>query len=177
MKPIKSMSLGELAAYIQSNLRQEQIHLILTGGAVVTLYTKGEYVSMDLDLVDQGFTSTQKINVQMEALGFKKRGRHYVHPQSEYIVEFVAPPLSVGNEPVHDTVELKLATGILKTLSPTDCIKDRLAAFYHWNDLQSLEQALLVAKAQNVDLKEIERWSKAEKMADRYKEFYKRLKQ
>jgi hypothetical protein len=31
-----------------------------------------------------------------------------------------------------------------------------------WNDLQGLEQAVLVAKSQSVDLMEIKRWSKAE---------------
>jgi hypothetical protein len=45
----------------------------------------------------------------------------------------------------------------LKVLSPTDCVKDRLCAFYFWNDLQGLEQAVLVAKSQQVDLKEIKR--------------------
>lgn len=176
MKSISSMSQAELAAYIQSVLREDAIDMVLTGGAVVALYTKGRYVSLDLDLVDQGFTSSQKINRQMEALGFIKRGRHYVHPQSEFIVDFVAPPLSLGNEPVAEVVELKLSTGLLKTLSPTDCVKDRLAAFFHWNDLQSLDQALLVAKAQKVNVKEIERWSKAEKMTDRYNLFYKMFK-
>ena len=39
--------------------------------------------------------------------------------------------------------ELKKRNKILKLLSPTDCVKDRLAAYYHWNDRQSLEQAIL----------------------------------
>jgi hypothetical protein len=47
-------------------------------------------------------------------------------------------------------------------LSPTDCVKDRLAAYYHWNDRQCLEQALLVAAMRTVYLKEIERWSAVE---------------
>ncbi len=60
---------------------------------------------------------------------------------------------------------------ILKLLSPTDCIKDRLAAFYHWNDIQSLDQAILVAKGNKIDLKEIERWSINEGMIDKFKIF------
>ena len=60
---------------------------------------------------------------------------------------------------------------ILKLLSPTDCIKDRLAAYYHWNDIQSLDQAILVAKGNKIDLKEIERWSINEGMIDKFKIF------
>lgn len=50
-------------------------------------------------------------------------------------------------------------TGTLRLLSPTDCIKDRLAAFYHWNDRQCLQQAVWVAQEREVDWDEIKRWS------------------
>ena len=30
-------------------------------------------------------------------------------------------------------------------MTPTDSVKDRLAAYYHWNDQQALEQAIMVA--------------------------------
>jgi hypothetical protein len=64
----------------------------------------------------------------------------------------------------------------LKLLSPTDCIKDRLAAYYHWNDRQSLEQALLVCRAKPFDLEEIRRWSAKENMTDKFDAFRMRLK-
>jgi hypothetical protein len=53
---------------------------------------------------------------------------------------------------------------------------DRLAAFYHWNDRQSLEQALLVAKKHPIGLSKIQRWSKNENMLDKYQIFLKYLK-
>ena len=53
-------------------------------------------------------------------------------------------------------------TGILRVVSATDCVKDRLCAFYFWNDQQGLAQAILVAQNQPVDLNEIKRWSKTE---------------
>ena len=62
---------------------------------------------------------------------------------------------------------------ILKLLSPTDCVKDRLAAYYHWNDRPSLEQAVLVCQNQSVDLDEVERWSKSEGKGDKFKLFRK----
>jgi len=68
-----------------------------------------------------------------------------------------------------------LPTAILRVLSPTDCVKDRLCAFYFWKDQQGLTQAVLVAKSQKVDLKEIKRWSKTEGKEQEFEIFKKKL--
>lgn len=68
----------------------------------------------------------------------------------------------MGDEIVNQTQQIKFSTGILKVISATDCVKDRLAAYYHWGDKQSLHQAVLVVKANTVDIKEIEKWSQKE---------------
>jgi hypothetical protein len=68
----------------------------------------------------------------------------------------------VGDERVERVTERKTVAGTLRLLSPTDCVKDRLAASFHWNDRQSLEQAILVAQAQQIDLEDVRRWSSAE---------------
>ena len=47
-------------------------------------------------------------------------------------------------------------------ISATDCVKDRLCAYYFWKDQQGLAQALLVSRSQDVDISEIKRWSRAE---------------
>ena len=52
--------------------------------------------------------------------------------------------------------------GQIKILSPTDCVKDRLAAYIYWDDKQSLEQAIMVTRDQIVDIDEIKRWAKEE---------------
>ena len=82
----------------------------------------------------------------------------------------LAGPLSIGSEPVKEIATVQLSTGKLSLLSPTDCVKDRLAAYYHWNDLQCLEQAVMVALDNRIDLKEVERWSRVE---NKYQEFLK----
>jgi hypothetical protein len=56
-------------------------------------------------------------------------------------------------------------------ISATDCVKDRLCAFYFWDDLQGLAQAVLVAQHHAVDLAEIERWSLVENHADKFEQF------
>lgn len=61
--------------------------------------------------------------------------------------------------------------GAAIALSPTDCVKDRLAAFFHGNDLECFGQALLVANAAEVDLAEIERWAMKEGQGGKFSRF------
>jgi hypothetical protein len=70
---------------------------------------------------------------------------------------------------------MKFETGILRIISPTDCVKDRLAAYFYWDDRQCLEQGVLVAKDNEIDLDEIERWSKQEGKLGEFLEIKKRL--
>ena len=175
MKKIKNMSQVELAAYIQDSLQVDGIQVVLSGGSAVSFYSSNKYVSKDLDLINTGFARRSKIKSVMENLGFTEKGRYFIHPETTFFVEFPDGPLSVGEEPVQEVREFELATGTLKVLSPTDCVKDRLCAFYFWNDLQGLEQAILVAKSQQVDLKEIKRWSKVEGKEREYKSFTDKL--
>lgn len=175
MKRIKSMSQVELAAYLQDALQANGIEVVLSGGSAVSFYSSNKYVSKDLDLINIGFARRSRIKSVMENLGFKEKGRYFVHPETTFFVEFPDGPLSVGEEPVKEVSEFALPTGILRVLSPTDCVKDRLCAFYFWNDLQGLEQAVLVAKNQQVNLKEIKRWSKVEGKEKEYKFFTTKL--
>jgi len=77
-------------------------------------------------------------------------------------VEFPPGPLGVGEEPVKQIDEIKTDAGVLRIISPTDCVKDRLVWFYHDDDTECLAQAVLVAEINDVDITEIERWSRVE---------------
>jgi len=175
MKKIRNMSQVELAAYTQDALQVEGIQVVLSGGSAVSFYSSNKYVSKDLDLINTRFARRSTIKSVMEQMGFHEQGRYFVHPETNFFIEFPDGPLSVGEEPVKEVMEFQLPTGTLKVLSPTDCVKDRLCAFYFWNDLQGLEQAILVAKSQQVDLKEIKRWSKVEGKEKEYNFFTNKL--
>jgi hypothetical protein len=71
------------------------------------------------------------------------------------------------------SIRICLDTGTLRLLSPTDCVKDRLAAYYHWNDRQCLQQAIWVAQERDVDWNEVERWSRQEREMGKFEEFRK----
>ena len=175
MKPVGKMTVGELAAFISSHLRQTGIDTVLSGGSCVSIYSAGKYVSKDLDFIQTGFATARKIRGAMLAIGFVYEHGNFTHPDTELLVDFPAGPLAVGKEPVAAIEEIRFSTGMLRILSPTDCVKDRLAAYYHWEDLQCLEQAVLVALANPVHLTEVRRWSDREGMSDGFEFFADRL--
>lgn len=177
MKPVSEMTRLEFAAFISAELRKHNISVILSGGSCVSIYSHEKYVSLDLDFVNQGFTKRPRIRAAMESLGFQEENRYFTHPDTTFLVEFPPGPLGVGEEPVKQIDEISTATGSLRLISPTDCVKDRLSWYYHNNDAQCLEQAILVAYANPVDLQEIERWSKAEGMGRQFNQIQRRMVQ
>jgi hypothetical protein len=175
MKTVNKMTQAELAAYVQSHLQTKGISVILSGGAAVAIYTENKYVSADIDLVNVNFVNRKKIVEAMKEIDFSEKNRYFIHPDTKHIVEFPPGPLSVGEEPVKRIIEIKFSTGLLRVISETDCVKDRLAAYYFWNDQQSLAQAILVAKSARINMSEIKRWSQTTRNMNRFKTFQKKL--
>jgi hypothetical protein len=165
----------ELAGYVGGHLKKRGISVVLSGGACVAYYSEGKHVSRDLDFVNAASASRDRIRAAMTELGFEEENRYFRHADTEYFIEFPPGPLSIGDEPVHGISEVITSTGSFRILSPTDCVKDRLAGYYHWNDMPSLEQAVLVASQNPVDLDEIKRWSMREGESARLLGFLERL--
>ncbi|MDO8281159.1 MAG: hypothetical protein Q7U10_00815 [Thermodesulfovibrionia bacterium] len=171
----KKIDIKTLAALVSEKLKDNGIDAILVGGACVSIYTRNIYMSYDLDFVS--YAPLKEIAVALKELGFTQEGsRHFIRKDCPLFVEFVSPPAAIGDEPVKKTDNIKTKYGTVSLFTPTDCVKDRLAAFYHWNDPQSLEQALMVAKAQKVNMREIKRWSVKEDHEEKFEIFKKRLK-
>ena len=175
MKSLRDMSVGELGALVHSHLEKNGIRVILTGGACVSIYSDNKYQSRDLDFVEEVPVTRRKLKKFLGELGFKEENRYFHHPETEFFLEFPSGPLSVGEEAIRNITILKFSTGRLRLISPTDCVKDRLAAFYHWDDRQSLEQALLVARVQKIDLPEVQRWSEREGQLSKFETFFREL--
>lgn len=175
MKPIADMTRLELACLVSSAFQKENINVVLSGGSCVSIYSEDKYISMDLDFVNAGFTKRDKITGVMKALGFHEHNRYFRHPDTDLLVEFPPGPLGVGEEPVKQIDELKTETGILRIISPTDCVKDRLTWWYHDNDTECLKQAVLVAQNNQIDIQELERWSKGEGKIKQFKQIRKQL--
>jgi len=67
-----------------------------------------------------------------------------------------------------DIAEIDTEAGILRLLTPNDCIKDRLAAYYHWDDEQCLQQAVWVAQQNEFYLESVQEWSIKESAEDKF---------
>lgn len=52
---------------------------------------------------------------------------------------------------------------------------DRLAAYFHWNDLQSLDQAVMVASSQKISLAKLDAWAKREGASAKLESFKQQL--
>jgi hypothetical protein len=170
----KKMSLQDFAIAVAEALKEKEMEVILTGGAVVSIYSEGKYVSKDADFLS--LTDHQSIKQAMHDLGFKNLGKDFYHDNSQFTVEFPGYELVIGDEPMKAEGKIKSGNFTLKLLSPTQCVMDRLAAFYHWKDRQSLQQAVMVAQNHPVKIKSIETWSAKEGMSDRFKVFLQELK-
>ena len=164
----------ELAALVCATLDRHGVRVVLSGGGAASIYAPNPYESMDLDFIAIGLS--RKVDSAMLELGFAKpRQRHWTHPDTRFWVEFPPGPVQVGDEVVHTFAERRTALGTLRILTPTDCVLDRLAWFYHARDEQGLEQAVAVAAAHEVDLERIERWSAQERKSAEFERFRARL--
>ena len=153
----------ELWRHVATRLEADGIPVVLVGGAVVAIYSRGAYRSGDLDFVPEGLFMGP-VEESMAQLGFRRRGGHFEHPDCHHLfVEFVRPPLGIGNDlDIRPRVEACDGRE-LKILSPTDCVRDRLASFIHFKARECLDQALLVATAQEgVNLSRVRSWCVSE---------------
>jgi hypothetical protein len=164
-------SLATVALAVGGILRRHGINAVLTGGACASLHTDGSYVSKDADFVVRGTVRQAALDAALGELGFERQGDRYVHPRVRFYLEFPPGPLAIGSDLDIHPIEVEGRTGPALVLSPTDSCRDRLAAFYHWRDWQSLRLAVRIARAHPVDMQMIERWSRAEGSPEGYQTF------
>ena len=152
----------ELWKYVATHLKSKGIDTVLVGGAVVSIYTKGAFESGDLDLILTDYFIKNLPQV-MKEIGFLRKGRHYVHPDCSHLyVEFPSGPVEIGDDSKIVPDELEVEGKKIKILSPTDCVKDRLATYIYFKDRVGIEQAALVSKSHLVNLEEVKRWCEKE---------------
>lgn len=175
MKISPQSSLGEVAACVSLVLERAGIVAVLTGGACATLYSQGAYQSSDLDFILQTVVSEVELDTAMKSIGFHRRGNQYENPETPFFVEFPAGPLGIGSDLGVQPVPYRIGQVMVPALSPTDSCRDRLAAFFHWKDRQSLETAVAIARHHKVDLETIKRWSESEGALPDFDEFVSRL--
>lgn len=178
MKIKKSMSRVDFAAVVVQQLEKHGVSCVLVGGACVSIYTNERHASRDLDFISP--YSHELISKALTEIGFQPEGKLFTHPNSELYVEFPSGPVAIGDQiPVKPEGKLKVKDTVINMYSPTQCVMDRLAAWFHWNDRRSLIHALWVCEKHPVSLSKIKRWAKTEGEPEKLEQFieeYKKLK-
>lgn len=155
-------SLVDVAAIVSDALDIAGITATLSGGSAVTIYSDNAYLSRDLDFVTAAMIAD--LEPVLTTLGFERtrvpRLSQFMHPEIEWYVEFPPAPLSFGHLEVSptDCAKIESPAGILRIITPTQSVMDRLAAVFAWKDEQSRDQAVLVAAAQDVDWDALKTW-------------------
>lgn len=176
MKITARSSLRHVTAVVAEALSEASIRAVLTGGACATIYSGGKYQSEDLDLILQSSPTQKGLDQAMARAGFVRHGDSYDHPGTQFFVEFLRGPLSIGSDLSVKPAELPIAGVRVVLLSATDSCRDRLAAFYHWKDRQGLRAAIAVAVRHPVDLERIRSWSVREGAGRGFEEFVEELR-
>lgn len=172
----RDTSVETLAGIVSAALDSHKITAVLSGGAAVSLYTNNRYESQDLDFITSA--ETKDIEKALEPLGFRResRGRHFKHENTDYVLEFPTGPLAVGHRLIVEWSRLETGGGIVQILTPTQMVMDRLSAYFHWNDPQSLEQALWIADEHPIDMQDLEEWAMGEDSPVKFATFRRRAK-
>jgi hypothetical protein len=152
-------------------LRRAGIRAVLTGGACASVHTRGLYSSVDADFVLLSDIERERLDETLGTLGFRRAGDRYVHPDSDIYIEFPRGPLAIGGDDRIHPVEHVAGKRRCLALSPTDSCRDRLAAYFHWGDRQSLDVAVQIATRNRLSWKVIRKWSESEGHLVGYEEF------
>lgn len=100
---------------------------VVIGGCALSYYSREVYFTSDIDLA---YADREAIDEILKEIGFKKKGRYWVHEELKMAIEVPASTLPEEEAPV-EVVEL--GEGLRCTiLGIEDLIIDRLNACKHW---------------------------------------------
>lgn len=150
---------------------------VLTGGSAATIYAPEVYQSRDIDFIAYIVRNADQFRQVIAELGFQPSGRTFAHPDVITTLDFPDEEIRIGNELIDRFATLHEDGFVLHILTPTDCVCDRLASFFWYNDRSALLAACAVAKERRaeVNLGEIQGWAEREGELPRFEEFTERL--
>ncbi len=170
------ISLRQTVARIREHLEESGYDPVLTGKACAGVYIGTQVKPQVLEFVLKEY-NINELDDAMKQIGFKRTSVNtYESKRSPFDIIFLPPPLTVGDDLVDEVVTVRARPGKVKLLNPTDCVRQRLSAFYRWGDNEALAEAVMVAKRHDIDMELVKRWSDWEWASDRYEEFIEKLK-
>lgn len=112
----------DFAGFVSEELRKKRVDTILFGGACVSIYSENRYQSYDLDYVT--YDDMKLVKQSLLALGFNEKNGYFQHEECKWFIEFVSPPVAVGNDAVQISQRLLAQLNyyilliVLKTVCP-----------------------------------------------------------
>jgi len=162
-------TLEDVCFVVSAALNSAGISCVLTGGSAAVIYAPQGYMSEDADFILDSEDSLADVERALDAIGFRRdgRSRNFVHDAVTFTVEFPKGPLAVGGDYIDKIAVIERGGVRLRILTRTDCIRDRLAHYYHWDDFTALNAAVSVAAEapESVDFAEIRAWTARESPA------------
>jgi len=142
---------AEVAAILHQAFDAVGIRCTLVGGGAIEIHAPGVYKSGDVDVVLERLHGALADSSEVfEALGFTRRGRHWV--LGDLMVE--TPP-----GPVSDPAGLvRVGNLVLRVVSKETVLADRLKGFKHWEVTSYGQQAIdmLAAFGNELDMQWLE---------------------
>jgi len=175
-------TLADVCFDVSAALESKGIVCVLTGGSAASLYAPEAYMSRDADFILEADDTLEDVGLALRATGFERVGRSRIfsHPRTEFTLDFPKGPLAVGGDYVRETHVVRRGDLRLRILTPEDCVRDRLAHYYHWNDYTALNAAVAVAamNAGRVHYRLLRDWTRREspELMAKFAEFERRLR-
>lgn len=134
---------------------------VLTGGSCATFFAPEVYQSVDLDYIATFAWRRDRADEVVAGLGFVREGRIFRHPATSFTLDFPDDTVLIGDEFIRDFTTHMRGDQQVTTLTPTDCVRDRLLVYYTESppDLSALRAAAGVAAGHAVDWHQIRTWS------------------
>ena len=168
MNDFSKTGIVELAAIVAEHLEQQGIEVVLVGGLAVEIYTHNWYLTKDIDMVNTNYSPPKALSSALQELGFHKSGRIYINDSTDITLEFPSGPLAVGDTLISKDGITRVGNGSIPVIKVEYVVKDRLSAYIHWKDRQSLIQALAIILTHELAPEDFKSFFTAEKALVQY---------
>ena len=137
--------------------------MTVVGGSALEIYTQGDYVSGDADIVAE---SEKMLTDALQSWGFHREGMYWVHPEfRDLFVQFVGRYYS-GSENLTRIVDTLYGSVRLGAIE--DLVVKRLVGARHWDRPEMFAEAELAVRrfGREMDWKYVEAQAKKEGVVD-----------
>lgn len=114
--------------------------LTIVGGSALEIYTEGDYVSDDVDLVAE---DRVRVTGVLRAWGFQKKGMYWVSREFRPLVQIVG---KYDSGSLSHTQIVSTPYGRVRLCAIEDIIVKRLIEARHWNRRKAVAEAMLAAE-------------------------------